>query len=57
MKKFYFILIALIAIISLSGCATVRNVSEGLGKGVVEDGRNTVNHLKTANAWWREHTW
>jgi hypothetical protein len=57
MKKIGFLFAALIAITWLCGCATVSNVSEGLGKGVAQDLKNTVNHIKRFDAWIRKEAW
>jgi predicted small secreted protein len=57
MKKQIIILVLLLGIIALGGCSTVKNVSEGLGKGISEDVHNTWKHLKRSDAWLRENTW
>ncbi|MDD2752981.1 MAG: hypothetical protein PHN59_07590 [Candidatus Omnitrophica bacterium] len=57
MKKTYFLLVVFMALLSLSGCATVSNTSEGLGKGVSEDLKNTCNNVKRFDAWLRDKAW
>lgn len=57
MKKQVVIFVTLLGIIGLCGCSTVKNVSEGLGKGVSEDASNTWKNLKRTDAWLQENTW
>ncbi|MDD5584382.1 MAG: hypothetical protein PHV55_04940 [Candidatus Omnitrophica bacterium] len=57
MKKTCFLLVVFMALLSLSGCATVSNTSEGLGKGVSEDLKNTCNNVKRFDAWLRDKAW
>ncbi|MBU2102916.1 MAG: hypothetical protein ABH865_02050 [Candidatus Omnitrophota bacterium] len=57
MKKQIIIYVTLLGIIGLCGCSTVKNVSEGLGKGVSEDTSNTWKNLKRTDAWLKENTW
>lgn len=57
MKKITFLIVFLVGLIFVSGCATVSHTSAGFGKGLVEDSKNIWQALIKADKWFDKHTW
>ncbi|MDP2922377.1 MAG: hypothetical protein Q8O30_01475 [Candidatus Omnitrophota bacterium] len=57
MRKIILGVFAVYFLILVSGCSTVANVSEGLGRGVAEDIGGTAYSLKKLNHWIEENWW
>ena len=53
MRKATFLAIFLVALIALSGCATVH----GFGKGLVKDTKTVWGWMVKAGEWFEEHAW
>ncbi len=49
--------IILLGLVFFCACATIKNTSEGFGRGVVEDAKNTWKALTNFDRWWKEQTW